>query len=297
MTAAAPRKVFGDRAAAVASKPITAPHEATAAVPPADEPVFTAGQQPQDVEADQPDVDAIDLADAKAAAGPMDMGTDLAPQRGAAHHPLRGIPSHQRDLAVALAPSAGGAYDADDGQTPDFLWVLDTTARAGHAHEKRTHHMTVDNRVIGYEFEPDKRTKVPFAVALKFIRHPEFLAYYGIDADAHEFGRVMDTQHGRRLAAGESFALGADEVVAKFTELRQDALLSRALQLPGGERFKKTAPARELAEFITNHIRTERMREQQALRRRERGPAAMGGGTMAVDDMDEDALERMFPKD
>lgn len=234
--------------------------------------------------ADEPDADAIELNRHRAAAGPMDMGHDLPPVRtGAASTGF-------------LAPAAD-AYDPDDGKTPDHLWVLDTTAKVGHSHEKRTHDMTVDGRIVPFPFEPDKRTKVPFPVALKFIRHPEFLAFYGPEDGAQEFGRVMDTQHGRRLAAGEVFALGADEVVAKFHELRQDALLARAMQLPGGERFKKNAPARDLADFITNHIRTERMREQQATRRREKGAASFGGGTMAVEDLDEDRLDAMFPKD
>jgi hypothetical protein len=100
-------------------------------------------------------------------------------------------------------------------------------------------------RVEFYRFHPtadgqDNPTTVPQAFALLLAKNPDFLVK---DDQGHEL-RIVET------IDGAAPVLAADQVIAKLTELTQEALVARVLAA-GGKGGKTTARA-ELIAFLIN---------------------------------------------
>jgi hypothetical protein len=115
---------------------------------------------------------------------------------------------------------------------PKVYYVLDTSAAP--ENPSRTHEQIIDGGVQTFSFTYGKPTALPLAVATKFLRHDSFKL-----CDAQ--GRVVNYRRVPRqpddLGAGEKFKLGDNETIARYDELTTSAILQRALELPGGERF------------------------------------------------------------
>jgi len=127
---------------------------------------------------------------------------------------------------------------------PEFLYVMDTTAVPGRG--TRTHEMKVDGLVKPFTFEPGTPLKLPFAIAIKFLRidafkrtdeHGDLLPYHRQPKQPHE------------LAAGERFQIEDHQTVAEYNELSNMSLLQRVLELPGGELVDKNS-RQALIDFI-----------------------------------------------
>lgn len=139
----------------------------------------------------------------------------------------------------------------------EFLHVVDTTARPDFQREgvngaimtvsgARRHEQLVDGAVKVFSFEHAVPTKLPFAIAMKFLKTEGFVLT-DENGKPIEFERVPDQPNAANSA---QFKLAGNQVVARYDELSQEALLIRAAQLPGGEVFKKNAKRAEIIDFL-----------------------------------------------
>ncbi len=113
---------------------------------------------------------------------------------------------------------------------PKKVFVIDTTAVDG----PRVHEMIVDGTIKKFTFQPREALELNLAVAVKFLKHEAFQL-------ANEKGEALPYDRRPKqpdeLGAGEKFKLGENETIARYDELMTSALLQRALEMPGGEKF------------------------------------------------------------
>lgn len=147
-------------------------------------------------------------------------------------------PDHQ----TAAAPAKSDGTE-NPKVIPTHLFVLDTTAKPGQG--PREHQMIVDGLIKTYKFEPVTPLELPFAVAIKFLRIPEFIRT-SKEGDALPYQRQPKQPH--EMGAGEKFELADHQTVADYNELSNVALLQRALELPQGEMVPRDR--KSLTEFI-----------------------------------------------
>jgi len=144
-------------------------------------------------------------------------------------------------------------------RVPDFLYVIDTTAIQGRGN--RIHEMKVDGLIKPFTFEPGKALKLPFPVAIKFLKIPAFKRT-NEEGDLQPYHRQPKQPH--ELAAGEKFELKDHQTVAEYSELSNMSLLQRALELPGGELLPDKGNRQALIDFIVKT--TVAQREANAVR-------------------------------
>lgn len=153
------------------------------------------------------------------------------------------------------APPAAPPATPKPTKAPDVqLLVLDTTA----INEPRTHEQVVDGVIRPFVFERGKPLPLPFAIASKFLVHEAFKLM-------NEKGEIIAwKRHPKQpdeLGAGEKIKVGDDETIARYDELSNNALLQRAVVMPGGEKFAqgKDRPDRgAMISFITEATKLKR---------------------------------------
>jgi hypothetical protein len=113
---------------------------------------------------------------------------------------------------------------------PDTLFVQDTTCTPNGG--AREHVQIIGGAEKTFSFEYKKKVEMPSAVAMKFLKIAEFIV---TDHEGKTVERVPDQpdQH-----AIKPFLLKEDQVIAQLTELSDNALLKRAMQMVGGERMQ-----------------------------------------------------------
>lgn len=140
--------------------------------------------------------------------------------------------------------TATKAIGGDAPPTVLTLRVEDTTATP--EYPSRTHDIMIGEVRKPITFKYGEPLELPVDVALKFLKDEAFVV-----TDPRTGDRIEPTPH--TPDAGESLSLGPDEVVARLSELHQGALLLRAMQLPGGDKFSKKTPRDVLTAFLTEH--------------------------------------------
>jgi hypothetical protein len=154
---------------------------------------------------------------------------------------------------------------ADHGAPPQFLHVLDTTAKIGvkPGCGPRTHIMNVEGIDRPFTFTPNEPLKLPLPIAVKFLRIPEF-RLTDAEGNLKPYHRAPKQPH--EMGAGEKFELADHQTVADYTELSSMALLKRALELPRGELLPDKSNRQALIEFI---VKTTRERRKANLEKRQ----------------------------
>lgn len=128
---------------------------------------------------------------------------------------------------------------------PKTAFIIDTTA----IDAPRVHELIVDKTIRQFTFKPREPLKLPLPVAVKFLKHEGFQL-------ANEKGEVIPysrrPKQPNELGAGETFKLAENETIARYDELMTSALMQRALEMPGGEKFStKDKPDRvAMIDFI-----------------------------------------------
>lgn len=133
------------------------------------------------------------------------------------------------------------------GSKKKSAFVVDPTAI--HDSVPRVHELILDGKKVSFKFEPGKPLEMDIAAAVKFHSKGFVLT----DADGKPLDQSRRPKQPDELEAGEKLVLSADEVVARYDELNMRALLTRVLELPGGEKFaqsEKKPQAAELIDFI-----------------------------------------------
>jgi hypothetical protein len=107
---------------------------------------------------------------------------------------------------------------------------------------RRTHEFLnpETGRIEFFRFEPDVATPVPREFALLLAKSADFL----VTDEAGQVLRIVDTP------AGDRPVLAADQTIARYTELSQEALVARVLAA-GGKAGKTTART-EMIAFLVN---------------------------------------------
>ncbi len=125
----------------------------------------------------------------------------------------------------------------------DDLYVMDKTANA--VCPERIHEIIVNGKVVSYTFKALERTKMPFAHAMKYLKH-DFMEV------TDEGGRPYKAAPGVAVdAAGMATTmLPPDQVIANLDELTVGALTIRVNAEPGGEKFNKRSGRDKLIAFL-----------------------------------------------
>lgn len=118
--------------------------------------------------------------------------------------------------------------------------VQDTTATA--VSGMRTHDILCDGRVFQYSFKPGEALEMPPAHAWKFVPIDSFIV---TDEKDNRIRQTIPITKGV-----ETGQLKDDECIARYEELTIEALLSRAVPLPGGERMGRQSGKEGLAAFL-----------------------------------------------
>jgi hypothetical protein len=157
----------------------------------------------------------------------------------------------------------------------DF-YVLDTTALPGTGVRRHEMPVIINNHLIvkTFEFRPGEPTKLPMAIAIKFLKIKEFLL---TDEHGNPLPYQRQPKQPDELGAGEKFTLEDHLTVADYNELTNVALMQRVLELPGGEALRDTPNRRALIDFIIKAKVTKREanREREAQARAARARAAV----------------------
>lgn len=173
---------------------------------------------------------------------------------------------------MPVASKAKAATTADN----QGMWsVKDKVAKT----VARVH--TVNGEAI--TLKPNEQKYLPPGVAAKFLSSDSF------EVRNEEGDIVASLSKSGVNQAGQikKIDLGADEVVASLDELTKDALLGRAARFPGGERLSK-AKREDLIDFIKS-ARENGVGEMPAS-----GDSSAAEGSVEVDEMDPNAVDRMF---
>lgn len=127
-----------------------------------------------------------------------------------------------------------------------LLKVIDSSLTLGN--QKRIHQIIINNEVTDIVFVYGEDKFLPESVAMKFskegfrIVHPEDDSEVSIP---------------REIPFGAPVQLKADEVIARYSELTFDALRTRAVILPGGEKFiQEGVEIQDMIDFLTGKEET-----------------------------------------
>lgn len=134
----------------------------------------------------------------------------------------------------------------------------------------------------------DKPCYMPEAEARVFLKDPSFRV---LNHAGEEVPCLQAAQISRKLPD----RLPPDMVVANVAELTMDALLTRAAQRAGGNKFTATSARTAIIDFLIDGVKSD---ERGALRRLNNDGAAAGGPAeatgMDVDDMDDEMARKML---
>lgn len=164
-------------------------------------------------------------------------------------------------------PAVQEAQQPAQSARPKSLFVMDRTAKPDRLSSDgqvripgfREHEMPVNGTVKVVRFEYAKPTKLPWAVAIKFLKHGE--PFVLTDEEGNEKTWQATPRQPEDFQAGEKFRLQDNEVVARLDEITTDALRIRCAMLPGGDEAAETYPRDKLIEFMlqrTVELRIER---------------------------------------
>jgi hypothetical protein len=156
-------------------------------------------------------------------------------------------------------PSAGGPQPpTSDGtekaKIDDHLYVVDTTALPGQP--PRVHDMYDGKLLKPFEFKAGAPTRLPFAVAIKFLR---ISAFKRTDEHGNLLPYSRQPKQPEELGAGEKLEIADNQTVARYTELSTMALVQRALELPGGEVVIATKDRDRMIDFIIEQKKKKRV--------------------------------------
>ena len=107
-----------------------------------------------------------------------------------------------------------------------FLKVIDSSLTLDHA--IRTHQVVINGEVSDVVFKYGEDKLLPESVAMKFSKEGFRIVHIEDDAEIYI---------PREIPIGAPVQLKPDEVIARYTELTFEALRTRAVILPGGEKF------------------------------------------------------------
>lgn len=126
---------------------------------------------------------------------------------------------------------------------PATMLVLDTTAKDG----PRVHEQIVNDSIQQFTFMPGKGLPLSTAIAVKFLKHDGFKR---VDAEGNLLEWRRAPKQPDELGAGEAIKVGDAETIARVDELSKQALLQRALEMPGGEKFTAASDRTDMVDFI-----------------------------------------------
>lgn len=120
-----------------------------------------------------------------------------------------------------------------------FCKVLDKAA----INSERTHELrNLEGTLEPFTFKPRKHMPIPYSFAVSLLGNDGFEVL-------DENNKVLRPM--RQRGEVDLMALSHDEVIAKLSELRPEALIVRAKALPGGDNFVKgEVDYEDLVEFI-----------------------------------------------
>lgn len=107
-----------------------------------------------------------------------------------------------------------------------ILKVIDSSLTLDNA--KRIHQVIINDEITDIVFEYGKDKLLPESVAMKFSKEGFRIVHIENDSEI-----IIP----RETPVGAPVQLMPDEVIARFTELSFDALRTRCVILPGGEKF------------------------------------------------------------
>lgn len=151
---------------------------------------------------------------------------------------------------LAQLQPAAPAVDIASTVDPDigFLYVLDRSAthRAG----TREHELILaDGEIRPFAFEPFKGTRLPFEIAMRFLKSEGFVL---VDATNQVIPFKKLPKRPEELEAGEQLKVGMEETIARYDELTDRALAMRVAQLPGSEVIVRRGSRDEMVKFIVD---------------------------------------------
>ena len=156
-------------------------------------------------------------------------------------------------VAEQAAPQPKGD-GTEKGKLDDALYVVDTTALPGQP--PRVHEMYDGKLLKPFEFKAGVPTKLPFAVAIRFLAIDAFKR-------TDEHGNLMpysrQPKQPEELGAGEKFEIADNQTIARYIELSTMALMQRTLELPGGEAIVETKDRSRMIDFIIGHKKEKRV--------------------------------------
>ncbi len=141
--------------------------------------------------------------------------------------------------------SANAADKAAVADTDDILFVEDPTARIND--EPRKHEMLEDDpasgqrRIVPYIFKAGEKLQLPTHTAMRFAKA----------------GMIVTDQNGQLYKPPSQVSddamrhLAPGECIARYDELKQEALLMRCKLIVGGEKFNKASRIADLIAFLT----------------------------------------------
>lgn len=158
-------------------------------------------------------------------------------------------------------------------QTKGNWGVLDTLATKG-----PRIHMPVAGQT--YELKSNAFTEMPASHAAKFLSDPSFLVVDETGTRQNSLPRSQSAQAGQ----APGLRLGPGETIASLDELTAQALLARAVRLPGGEKFTAKTKRDTLQRFLLDA-------QTSGTARASGGSAAPEepAGDLIADDEDEEA--------
>lgn len=175
----------------------------------------------------------------------------------------------------------------------DELYVMDKNARP--PHEPRVHEiLTGDGIVEKYSFHHQEFIKMPAAHAMRFLRDEAF----HVSRDEKGLSRIRPMVEAKD-EAGNAVAKEPDEVVARLDELKREALLRRALSMPGGDKLGSNVSSANLIAFILGEDVEEEAEETPAPKNKpKKGKGKAGDAEGVVDNnadtMSEEELDELF---
>lgn len=155
--------------------------------------------------------------------------------------------------ATTSAAPVSAKVSATPKPEPAAPWyVIDSTATPKdervYGSGPRTHEQIVDGVHMPFTFEYGKPLAMPEKIARKFLKHD---AWKLTDASGTVLPFQRPPKQPHEAQAGEQFKLADNECVARYDELSNEALKTRVLEMPGGEKFADAAPSRKaVIEFI-----------------------------------------------
>jgi hypothetical protein len=155
------------------------------------------------------------------------------------------LPDSSRPPRAADDSPRRGDVEASAPRIPKTLFVLDTTAVAGHP--PRSHEMIENGVIKTYTFKPGEALELPLATAIKFLKHE---AFKRTDKDGNLEPYARRPKQPDEMGAGERFVIGDDQTIASYGELTNMALLQRTLELPGGEAIRDKGDRQSMIDFL-----------------------------------------------